>query len=61
MIPHNLHYMNIMFAIAGYRVFTIQCPDDPEPSVLLTKRASIDTSKIIYAYRLSDTVLIERN
>jgi hypothetical protein len=55
----NLHYMNVFFAIAGYRVFTIHGPGDPQPMVLLTKSNAVDTSRKIHAYRLCNTVLIE--
>ena len=55
----NLHYMNVFFAIAGYRVFTIHGPGDPQPMVLLTKSSAVDASRKIHAYRLSNTVLIE--
>jgi hypothetical protein len=55
----NLHYANVFFAIAGYRVFTIQPTGSAEPSELLTKRKSIAAGSIIHAYRLSDTVFIE--
>jgi len=62
----NLHYMNIAFAIAGYRVFTISPPADHNPvsgrlpQVLITPRASLSPGEKITALRLSDTVYIER-
>ena len=61
----NLHYMNLLFAILGYRVFTIQPPNDGNPLtsktslVLITKRVSIPSGIRITAYRLSDTVYLE--
>lgn len=55
----NLHYMNVLFAIAGYRVFTVNVPGDPRPIVLLTKKSVLDTARKVHAYRLSDSVLIE--
>jgi hypothetical protein len=61
----NLHYMNIIFAIGGYRVFTITPPRDDNPVsgrislVLVTPRTSVLSGDRIVAYRLSDTVYFE--
>ncbi len=61
----NLHYMNLLFAIFGYRVFTISTPQDDNPlsgratQVLLTPRLSLELGEHIVAYRLSDTVYFE--
>ncbi|HLZ11040.1 MAG TPA: hypothetical protein VKP58_00510 [Candidatus Acidoferrum sp.] len=61
----NLHYMNIIFAIRGYRVFTILPPKDDNPLsgrislVLITPRTSVLSGDRIIAYRLSDTVYFE--
>lgn len=61
----NLHYMNLLFAIKGYRVFTISPPKDAnalsgrESQVLITPRASVAEGDKIAAYRLSSTVYFE--
>lgn len=61
----NLHYMNLLFAIKGYRVFTILPPKDDNPIsgrislVLITPRLSILPGDRLIAYRLSDTVYFE--
>jgi hypothetical protein len=61
----NLHYMNLLFAFWGYRVFTVK-PRIAErygsktPFVLLTRREILFEGDEIEAYRLSDTVLIEK-
>ena len=61
----NLHYMNVVFAIRGYRVFTITPPSDGNPIsgrttlVLITPRASVLSGDRIIAYQLSDTVYFE--
>jgi hypothetical protein len=61
----NLHYMNILFAARGYRVFTIHPPSDANPLsgkssvALITKRLSLSSGDHIVAYRLSDTVYFE--
>lgn len=61
----NLHYMNIVFAIGGYRVFTILPPKSENAIsgrisfVLITPRTSVLSGERIVAYRLSDTVYFE--
>lgn len=61
----NLHYMNLMFAVMGYRVFTISPPEDDNPlsgrtsQVLITPRSALLRGERIVAYRLSDTVYFE--
>lgn len=61
----NLHYMNLVFAAAGYRVFTIYPPADNNPLtarssvVLITCRVAIPPGEQLAVYRLSDTVYLE--
>lgn len=63
----NLHYMNVLFAALGYRVFTIYPPSDGNPlsgkisQVLITRRVGLSTGQHVVAYRLSDTVFFEVN
>ncbi len=53
----NLHFINIVFAIRGYRVYTIE---NDQTSILLTKRHSIPKNSIpIKVHRLSNSVFIE--
>lgn len=61
----NLHYMNLLFALRGYRVFTVSPPTTNKfagkvPFVLLTKRTCVVEGEDVEAYRLSDTVFIEK-
>jgi hypothetical protein len=62
----NLHYVNIVFALFGYRVFTVEAAksrDDHGATttvVLLSKQHSIPPNREIKAIRLSNTVLIDR-
>ena len=62
----NLHYMNLIFAIIGYQVFTVSPPDDGNPHsgresfVLITRRKQLSEGATIYAYRLSNTVYLEK-
>lgn len=61
----NLHYMNLAFALQGYRVFTVYPPADENPLtgktpvVFITRRVSFAPNAEILAYRLSDTVYME--
>lgn len=59
----NLHYVNILFAIFGYRVYTITPNEKLNRSadsvVLLTKRVRLNIDDRITAFRISDTVFIE--
>ena len=61
----NLHYMNLLFAVRGYRVFTINPPEDGNPLsgriglVLITKRVAVSSGERLVAYRLSDTVYFD--
>jgi hypothetical protein len=53
----NLHFVNILFAFQGYRVFTIESFNS---AVLLTTRTSIPKDmKELKVHRLSNTVFIE--
>jgi hypothetical protein len=56
----NLHYMNVAFALFGYKVFTIRDSAEAQPLVLLTKRDALIPGKLT-ALRLSNTVFIERS
>ena len=61
----NLHYMNILFAARGYRVYTLYPKEDQNPlsgnasQVLITHRVALSAGQILFAYRLSDTVYFE--
>jgi hypothetical protein len=61
----NLHYMNLLFALTGYHVFTVFPPTDENPltgkvsQVLITRRVALLPGEHLTAYRLSDTVYLE--
>jgi hypothetical protein len=61
----NLHYMNLLFAALGYRVFTVYPPADGNPltgktrQAVITRRVSLSPGDRLVAYRLSDTVYLE--
>lgn len=62
----NLHYINFVFALCGYRVFTV-CPpksDNPYSSknsfILITFRRSLLQNMEFAPYRLSNSVYFER-
>jgi hypothetical protein len=61
----NLHYINIVFAVLGYRVYTVLMPTRPGLAgtavVLLSKRNSPPPAgELIDGLRLSDTVFVEK-
>ncbi len=61
----NLHYMNIVFAVLGYRVYTVEMAaqrgSPGSAVVLLSKRNSPPLAGAsIDALRLSDTVFVEK-
>ncbi len=61
----NLHYMNLIFAALGFRVFTVYPPADGNQltgktrQALITRRVSLAPGDRLNAYRLSDTVYLE--
>lgn len=61
----NLHYMNLLFAFMGYRVFTINPQEDSNPHsgrktyALVTRRVHVAPGDRIIAHRLSDSVFWE--
>ena len=63
----NYHYMNIVFALRGYRVLSVLTPEgDSEGSsmknfTLITRRSSVEPNERLVAYRLSNTVYLEKN
>jgi hypothetical protein len=60
----NLNYMNILFALTGYKIFTVQAsrsnerPSNVRTRVLISRRETLETERIV-AFRLSDTVFWE--
>lgn len=56
----NLHYMNLLFAMFGYHVFTIRNSEGTRLLVLLSKRTTLPRITKLDAYRLSNSVFIER-
>lgn len=60
----NLHYMNIIFAAFGLRIFTIYPTNADEMSgkstkVLITRRVNLIEGQSITAYRLSSVIFME--
>lgn len=61
----NLHYMNLLFAFRGLRVFTVYPPADGNPltgknrQALVTGRVWLAPGERLVAYRLSDSVCVE--
>lgn len=63
----NYHYMNIVFALRGYRVLNVLSPegDREHPSIvnfaLITRRPTVEPNDKIVVFRLSNTVYLEKN
>jgi hypothetical protein len=61
----NLHYINLIFAARGLRIFTVYSPEGGSKLsgkfsfVLITYRVSLKQGENVTAYRLSDTVFLE--
>ncbi len=61
----NLHYLNLIFALRGYRIFTVYPPRDNNPYsgkhvyVLITHRVILCSGQKLNVLRLSDTVYLE--
>jgi ABC-type xylose transport system permease subunit len=53
----NLHYMNVIFAVFGYRVFSVETSGTQV--VLLTKRTSLVRGQTLTPFRLSNTLYID--
>ena len=62
----NLHYLNLIFAVRGYRVYTVYPPSDDNPFsgksnfVLVTRRTHLGDGERIVALRLSRLVYLEQ-
>ena len=63
----NFYYINILFAIRGYRVLTVSCPQQEIPHahmdrfVLITRRSDLLPHEEIFGLRLSNTVYFEES
>ena len=61
----NLNYMNMLFALLGYRVFTVYPPANGNPLTsncrwaIITRRVSLNKGDQLVVYRLSNTVYLE--
>ena len=61
----DLHYMNLIFAFFGYRVYTVRAEDSKNPAnsqcpfVILSRRHNIPSGVELSLHRISDTVYIE--
>ena len=63
----NFHYMNILFAIRGYNVFTVHPAQQDneyanlESYVLITRRKSLPPGQLVVGLRLSNTIYLEKS
>lgn len=63
----NLHYINILFSLFGYNIFTILIERSVNTQttvcssvILISKNDYLGAKKDIIAYRISDTVFLEK-
>ena len=62
----NFHYMNILFALWGYRVLTIHPPESTseyaslDSFALITRRRGLSANARVVAYRWTDTLYLEK-
>jgi hypothetical protein len=62
----NLYYMNLLFAVLGYRVFSVQPRDETGKVsargtfVFITMKHSLDPARELNAYRISNHVFWEK-
>ena len=62
----NLHYINVLFALRRYQVFTVSPPPDDNrytdraKFAVITRRTTLTPGERLRAYRISDTVYLER-
>lgn len=63
----NFHYMNVLFAIRGYRIFTVHPSQQDnqyanlDSYILITRRTSLPPGQRIVGFRLSNTVYMEKS
>ena len=61
----NMHYMNILLAIVGFRIYTVHPKDEASrfenrhPIVIISRRLSLIPGDVIEGRRLSDTLYLE--
>ena len=62
----DLYYMNLGFALCGYRVYTVEAPPDGNPLsgrhpfVVFSRKRYLTTGTTVRCYRISDIVYIEK-
>lgn len=63
----NLYYINVWFAIRGYRILKVYSPQQENAHtslgsfILITRRTELFPEQVIYGLRLSNTVYIEES
>lgn len=63
----NFHYMNVLFAVRRYRVLTIYPPEASnqyarqDTYTLLTRRQGLSANQMVTAYRLTNTLYLEKD
>lgn len=55
----NMHYINILFALFGFRIMKLKTKESNSQIILLTQKELLNTDEIIQTFRISNTVYIE--
>lgn len=58
----NLFYLNIVFALFGYKIYTIysnESTDDFKPFILLSKKFHLSQESQLITWRISDSIFID--
>lgn len=61
----RLHYMNLIFAIWRYRIYTVEAKvgtaDQPKTFVVISRRHHLSKDATVTGYRLGGNVLVDKN
>ncbi|HDX8345060.1 TPA: hypothetical protein RQM99_001450 [Aeromonas dhakensis] len=55
----NLHYMNFVFALFGYKIYSVEVGEDLKKIAILSKRDQINRNQVQHFLRISNTVYID--
>lgn len=55
----NMHYINLLFALFGFRIMTVKMKESNAQIIILTQREWFNTGEKIQVFRISNTVYIE--
>ena len=56
----NLHYMNFIFALFGYKIYTLEVGNHSRKIALLSKKDFIESNSTQHFLRISNTVYFDK-